>query len=227
VHADRHLPERRLQRIERCHARVCCATCCATRCGCGETPGAVAKSPKSPHSLGVGRHGTLLATSDGARADAGECVGAGSSLPSLRRRGNGMARRRNVRAGCAGLGGLALLIASHTGRGAGGGGSGSAWTPAARTQARERPAHGSRHAWLRAHVLVVAALFCACCGGSTKSSPEPVPECQEYQQAFLRCTGGDAGVYDGLLAAVHNPKDRERMRQLCSQNTRRLRLACR
>jgi hypothetical protein len=65
------------------------------------------------------------------------------------------------------------------------------------------------------------------CRVRTTDDPEPVAECQEYERAFARCTGVDAGISTQPEALAKTEEERQRIRQICSSNLVRLRQTCR
>jgi hypothetical protein len=58
--------------------------------------------------------------------------------------------------------------------------------------------------------------------------PEPVEECQQYEALRTSCLHRDAGGFAEQPALIPKDKaDRERIRQVCSENLERLKRACR
>jgi hypothetical protein len=58
--------------------------------------------------------------------------------------------------------------------------------------------------------------------------PEPVEECQQYEALRTSCLHRDAGWFAEQPALIPKDKaDRERIRNVCSENLDRLRRACR
>lgn len=85
----------------------------------------------------------------------------------------------------------------------------------------------------RAASPLVAFLFLSlsfgCRAASSLSTDEakPVPECQEYERAYARCTGLDASIANQPAALAKTNEDRERLAKLCQLNLERLHRACR
>jgi hypothetical protein len=62
---------------------------------------------------------------------------------------------------------------------------------------------------------------------SSTTAPEPVAECQQYEQEFARCSGIAAAISTQPKALASNDADRARLKTLCSSNLARLRQSCR
>jgi hypothetical protein len=75
-------------------------------------------------------------------------------------------------------------------------------------------------------LLVAAALSPGCARGDAEH--QPVEECQQYEALRASCLHRDAGGFASQDQLIPKDKaDRERIRQLCSENLGRLRRACR
>lgn len=73
---------------------------------------------------------------------------------------------------------------------------------------------------------LIPSLLVACGGLATKSdTPEPIPECEQYQKALAACTGQDLPISHETQMM---PEDqRAAARSLCATNLRRIKVACR
>jgi hypothetical protein len=81
----------------------------------------------------------------------------------------------------------------------------------------------------RAHSFLIVLLSVAsgaCSGRSNREGPDPIPECQQYEQAFVACTGRKAGIAVQSAAEAKTDADRERLKNLCITNLQRIRVAC-
>jgi hypothetical protein len=95
-----------------------------------------------------------------------------------------------------------------------------------RSTDRRTPRHGRPRAIQC--VFLVAATLAVGCGGRKSSSdtPEPIPECQEYDRAFAACMLRDAGVSEQATALATSTAERSRLKELCVTNLKRIRQAC-
>jgi hypothetical protein len=77
--------------------------------------------------------------------------------------------------------------------------------------------------------LALGALLAAACSGRghPQDAPEPIPECQTYQQLAMSCFGREASADMPAITSPASPEERERLRALCVTNTQRLEAACR
>jgi hypothetical protein len=73
--------------------------------------------------------------------------------------------------------------------------------------------------------LMVYALAALCaCNQSVK--PEPIEECKQYEAALTSCFHRDSGFASQESVLPNTKADRERIRELCSQNLARIKRAC-
>lgn len=74
--------------------------------------------------------------------------------------------------------------------------------------------------------FIAAALVPTLGCGAHRADPAPIAECTECDALIARC-GGTGTVSAQAIATAKTDADRERLRQLCAVNVRRLRSACR
>jgi hypothetical protein len=65
------------------------------------------------------------------------------------------------------------------------------------------------------------------CKTHGRTEPEPVAECQEYEDAFARCTGVHAPIASQPAALASSDAEREQLREICLTNLSQLKQACR
>jgi hypothetical protein len=82
----------------------------------------------------------------------------------------------------------------------------------------------------RALALFVGLLALSACGGKhegERSSPTPVEECRQYEDAVRRCFHRDVSIATQPSLLAVTKADRERIGASCSENLKRIQQACR
>jgi hypothetical protein len=75
---------------------------------------------------------------------------------------------------------------------------------------------------------VALAAACACGGKSGRSdAPEPIPECQQYEQLIGKCMGTHFPLAQASAPVGKSHEEIAQMKKLCTINLQRLKEACR
>jgi hypothetical protein len=90
---------------------------------------------------------------------------------------------------------------------------------------RASPSRKARASWF------CVLLFIPACSrpqdATTEARPEPIAECQQYEQAVSRCTGRTLALPYAAAPTGKSEQEVEQLRQLCATNLQRLNEACR
>ena len=74
----------------------------------------------------------------------------------------------------------------------------------------------------------LVALLAGCGSAASKDDPpKPIPECQQYEAAFARCSGQRFAIAEQPAALVKDEHKRAQIRDLCAANLTRIQKACR
>ena len=78
--------------------------------------------------------------------------------------------------------------------------------------------------------LLVVAFVSACHGCSSRhgeaSAPEPVEECLQYEATLNACHHRNLSIANQPTLLRKSDEERDRIKQLCSENLQRIRTAC-
>lgn len=80
----------------------------------------------------------------------------------------------------------------------------------------------------KARGLLALIVLCGGCSGRASSrGPEPIAECQEYQQALGRCLGHSVELPIASAPIGQTKEQIASTRELCAANIRQLKVTCR
>jgi hypothetical protein len=74
---------------------------------------------------------------------------------------------------------------------------------------------------------VALGLSLGCGGKGIAPGPEPVEECRQYETALNACFHRDVSVANQASLLPKSDADRRRIKALCSENLKRIQIACR
>jgi hypothetical protein len=105
-------------------------------------------------------------------------------------------------------------------------GTAKRWRRNVNSDSRIRPSFETRSLSLLAVVLAGTTLTACGNAASQADDARPIAECNEYERALATCTGRNIAVGSQATALATSEAERERLRQLCSQNLSLLKATC-
>jgi len=81
------------------------------------------------------------------------------------------------------------------------------------------------------HVCLLGLVFLGACHGCVSnhdevSTPEPVVECKQYEATLNNCQHTNLSVANHPSLMPKSDEDRQRIKEFCSDNLKRIRVAC-
>ena len=88
-------------------------------------------------------------------------------------------------------------------------------------------ASSKRRIRLFASALVTVALAASCGGKKPSPGPEPVAECVQYEAKLKACLHRDVPIASQAALLPKSDEERAQVKALCSENLKRIQVACR